>query len=376
VANFDESIQVGGTDESFSLVVPERIPVGTTPTVTVRRGETPVANATVTVSSRNETWTTADDGTVRIAFLDAGRYEIEATTENSRTRTTVEVGEGYRREFVATISVSPDRPSIATRPRAVATLKNPWEQSVTRNVTLVQNDHLAERNLTLRPGKTERLEQRLPYRPAGRYTVTLLQDGRNTTTATYRVQGDERLAAALASSGRRSSGGGIAQAVELVFGNIRVLVGTLVVLVGVMTVGATTASFARSIHAARDEIGIRRAVGASPVTIYKLTLGDALRIGSVSALLAVGLGGALVQTLLTLGELRLFGVALRPTFSPELLLAAAGSALVLALVSVAVATVSLVSKSPAMLLAPIDRRAPTRSPSDTVDSGREVRSDD
>jgi ABC-type antimicrobial peptide transport system permease subunit len=206
--------------------------------------------------------------------------------------------------------------------------------------------------------------------------VTLLQNGQNTAAAQFEVQGDERLAAALASSGRRSSGGGIAQAITVVFGNIRVLVAAMVALVGLMTVGATTASFARSIHAARDEVGVRRAVGASPGGIYRLVLGDVLRVGGVSAVLAVGVASALVWLLLSLGELRLFGVVLRPTFSPTLLLAAGGCALGLALLSAVVAAFSLVSASPATLLAPVSRDAPTRPGGQAVASGSEVNSDD
>jgi ABC-type antimicrobial peptide transport system permease subunit len=161
-----------------------------------------------------------------------------------------------------------------------------------------------------------------------------------------------------------------------VFGNVRILVAALVLLVGLMTVGATTASFARSIHAARDEVGVRRAVGASPLGIYRLVVADALRIGGVSALLAVAIGGSLVWGLLTLGELRLYGIALRPTFSPALLLGAAGTALALALVSVTVATVSLVRASPASLLAPVQRRAPDRRAGERRTSPEEVSADD
>jgi ABC-type antimicrobial peptide transport system permease subunit len=356
---FAESVRVGtAADAGLSVTLPTRIPVGTDPAVVVTRNDQPVSNATVTVSDRNRTWTTNADGVVRVPFPSPGNHTVAVSSDGAQTRTSVAVGSQVQRRFVSTVTVSPERPSIATRPVAVATLNNPWSQPVTRTVTIVSTDRVTERELTLQPGGTDRLRGRLPYRPAGTYTVSVLQEGRNTSATTYDVQGDERLAAALASSGRQSSGGGIAQAIEIVFGNIRVLVAAMVVLVSVMTVGATTASFSRSIHAARDEIGVRRAVGASPVTIYRLVLGDTLRIGGLSALLAVTFAGTLVWGLLSIGELRLYGVALRPSFSPALLAAVAICALALALVSVAVATVSLVTTSPAALLTAVRREPP------------------
>ena len=361
-AGVARAIRIGpGSDQALGITVPDRIPADASPAVVVTRDGEPVSGVTVTVVGRNATWTTGDNGAVRVPFPTAGTETVRATAGNVTATATVDVGGGVDRAFTSSVGVSPANPSVATRPVAVATLNNPWAQPVTQTVTLVQADTVTERSLTLQPGTSERLRLRLPNRPAGAYTVTVLQDGRNTTAATYQVQGDERLAAALASSGRRSSGGSVTQAVSVVFGNVRILVAAMVLLVGLMTVGATTASFARSIHAAREEIGVRRAVGASPFGIYRLVVGDALRIGATSALLAVGIGSGVVWGLLTLGELRLFGIALRPTFSPALLAATAAAALALALVSVAVATVSLVRVAPARLLVPMARRAPART---------------
>jgi hypothetical protein len=375
-AGLTQSVRVGDDDGTLSIETPTRIPVGGEPAVVVRRDGRPVSGATVTVVGEAVSRTTGGNGAVRLAFERAGAYTLRANASGATTTTTVEVGSGVKREFATTVDVRPSNPSVATRPTAIATLRNPWNQSITRTVTLVHADRTSGGDLTLEPGGTERVRLQLPYRPAGTYTVTALQNGRNTTATTYRVQGDDRLAAALASSGRRSSGGGIAQAVSVVFGNVRILVAALVLLVGLMTVGATTASFTRSIHAARDEVGVRRAVGASPLGIYRLVVADALRIGGVSALLAVAIGGSLVWGLLTLGELRLYGIALRPRFSPTLLLGAAGTALALALVSVTVATVSLVRASPASLLAPVQRRAPDRRSGERRTGPEEVSADD
>ncbi|WP_372912405.1 FtsX-like permease family protein [Salinigranum sp.] len=379
VAGYTQSVAVGaGSGENaLSVDLPTSIPPGSQPQVTVTRDGRPVADATVSLDGREGTWTTNGDGVVRVPFPEAGSYTVVAMQGDATARTDVRAVDGAERRLTASVAVRPQAPSIATRPTAVATLKNPWEQPVTQTVTLVQGPNAAERELTLQPGATTEHTLRLPPRAAGSYTVTLLQNGRNTSAAQFAVQGDERLAAALASSGRRSSGGGIAQAITVVFGNIRVLVAAMVALVGLMTVGATTASFARSIHAARDEVGVRRAVGASPGGIYRLVLGDVLRVGGVSAVLAVSVASALVWLLLSLGELRLFGVVLRPTFSPTLLLAAGGCALGLALLSAVVAAFSLVSASPATLLAPVSRDAPTRPerPRSGL-GGSEVRSDD
>lgn len=378
VAGLSQSVQVGsgGGGNGLSIEMPTEVPTGAEPMVRVTRSGRPVTDATITVTGREETWTTAENGAVRIRFPESGEYTLETTAGSETARTTVVVDESFDRRFGADLSVRPQTPSIATQPTAVATLNNPWGQPVTQTVTLVQGDSAAERELTLQPGGTAEHRLRLPYRPAGTYSVTLLQDGQNATATQFEVQGDERLAAALASSGRQSSGGGIAQAIEIVFGNIQVLVAAMVALVGVMTIGATTASFARSIHAARDEVGVRRAVGASPGRIYRLVLGDVLRVGGASAVLSVLVASVLVWLLLSLGELRLFGIVLRPTFSPALLVAAGASALGLALLSAVVAATSLVAASPATLLAPVTRRAPKRQGARSSTGGAEVSSDD
>jgi len=357
----DRSVTVGagsgvpGDDSSLALVAPEEAPTGSQARVLVTAGGRPVRNATVRVGNR--TLRTDGDGGVQVSFEAAGRVALRAAhpATNGTGEATVEVRETARRSLLVDLSVRPRQPTVVTRPEAVVTATNPWATNVTRTLTIGGPDTTATRAVSLAPGKRTTVAVGLSRRPAGTYEVTVSQPGAPGATHTYDVRGDERLAAALASSGRGAAGGGVTQAAEVVFGNLQALVAGLIALTGAMTVGATTASFVRSVRASRREIGIRRAVGATPASIARLVLGDALKLGVASTVAAVALAIGVVGGLLALGRLRLFGVALRPTLDPWLLGGVAALALALVVVSAGLATATTLSASPAALLDGPDR---------------------
>jgi hypothetical protein len=197
-----------------------------------------------------------------------------------------------------------------------------------------------DRDVRLEPGAETTLEAGLARQPPGTYTVTA-DLGRGDRAAalntTYRVTGDDRIVAALATSGRTGSSG-IGQAIEVAFGNLGLLVGTLVVLAALMTVGGTTAAFAAAVAARRRTLGIYRATGATPARVARLVLADALRIGVVAAVVAVALASVALAGLGAADLLVVFGVRIGfPT--PAVLLVCAAGAVLLTLVAAGLALV-------------------------------------
>jgi ABC-type antimicrobial peptide transport system permease subunit len=152
------------------------------------------------------------------------------------------------------------------------------------------------------------------------------------------VTGDDRIVAALATHGRTGSSG-IGQAIEVAFGNLGLLVGTLVVLAALMTVGGTTAAFAAAVAARRRTLGVYRATGATPARVARLVLADALRIGIVAAIIAVALASVALAGLGAADLLVVFGVRIGfPT--PAVLLVCAAGAVLLTLVAAGLALIA------------------------------------
>jgi ABC-type antimicrobial peptide transport system permease subunit len=129
-----------------------------------------------------------------------------------------------------------------------------------------------------------------------------------------------------------------------------------------MTVGSTTASFTRAVHTAKREIGIRRATGADPRSVFLDVFVDALTIGTTAAVLSMALAYLVVHALLAVGELRVFGLVLEPSLSPGIVLGALVCGVALSLVSATLAAAAVVRRDPATLL--VDRHIPTPSGGD------------
>jgi ABC-type lipoprotein release transport system permease subunit len=324
--------------------VPERTPPASEPLVRVTNASNAPTRATVTVA--NDTWnrsvSTGGDGRARLPLPDtAGSYTVRATApETTPAETTLVVATNATRQLGARLTIRPDAPSTLVRPSASLRLRNPWNRTLTRQVQLAGPGASLDRDVRLEPGAETTLEAGLARQPPGTYTVTA-DLGRGDRAAalntTYRVTGDDRIVAALATSGRTGSSG-IGQAIEVAFGNLGLLVGTLVVLAALMTVGGTTAAFAAAVAARRRTLGIYRATGATPARVARLVLADALRIGVVAAVVAVALASVALAGLGAADLLVVFGVRIGfPT--PAVLLVCAAGAVLLTLVAAGLALV-------------------------------------
>ncbi|WP_255150043.1 FtsX-like permease family protein [Halorarius halobius] len=328
--------------------VPERAPPRSAPLVRLldARGR-PVAGATVTAG--NWSGTTGEDGTVRVSLNESGERRLTATRGNYSATTAVMVTPEATRRLTVTLRVAPSSPSQLVEPTATATVGNPWAVPLTRSVALVGPTGASERTVTVAPGGSRTVDRELARRPPGRYEVALRANGTTRTAATYRVTGDERVVAALATSGRSGSTG-IGQAVQVALGNLELAVAALVLLGAGMTVGGAAATFAGAVHGTRRTVGVLRAVGQTRATIARLVLGDALRLGVGAVLAAVAASLLALQAFDAVGLLTIYGVAIPTTPSVAVLAAVAGGSLFVVGVGAGVAAAGLLAQSPAALL--------------------------
>jgi ABC-type lipoprotein release transport system permease subunit len=315
----------------------------------------PVANANVTVG--NQTIRTNADGVARVSLGGVGQHTIVAQKSGFTARERVAVRTDTPQKLLTTVQVEPSTPDLLTEPTARIELANPWGEPVVRTVTVTGLERDVQWLLRLDPGETRILTMSLPRRPPGSYDVTVMTNATADAETTYRVIGDKRVAAAIANGGRTGSTG-IEQAIETVFGNLRLVLAVILSLAVTMTVGGTTATFAHAVHARRRTIGMYRATGASPGRILRLVLADALRLGVVATVVGLGVGFAALRVLRTAGYLTVFGVRLSPTPSLSLFSSIVGGALALTLLGAGLATLGLLLVAPYHLLASLGGRSP------------------
>jgi ABC-type lipoprotein release transport system permease subunit len=331
--------------------LPDGGPPNSTLLVTVRKatGE-PLPNATVSLGPRRGR--TGASGEARVSLPDAGSYRLTASRAgfaNASRQFTVSAG--APRRLTGGLTVVSTDPGPLDRPTINLTLANPWNRSLQRDVT-VSGAGSRTRTVTLGPGERTSREVELDRPGPGTHTVTATVDGRRLASTTLTVRGDERMVAALATSGRTETvDSGLGRAASTAFGNLRVLLGTLVALAAVATVATTTAAFARAVHSRRRTVGIYRATGATPRQVFTTVLGDALRIAVPATVLALVLGYAGTWVLARAGVLTAFGVSLVPVISVPSLVATAVGTLSLALAGAAVAAAGLLRVEPATLFA-------------------------
>lgn len=343
--------------------VPRVAPSGSDPLVRVVNASGAPTRATVTVTngSWNRSRQTGGAGRVRLPLpTTTGEYAVTAVADGQRATTTVRVEADAGRRLDATLRVQPSAPSTLVRPTAALVLRNPWNETVRRDVRLDGPATTTRQPTRLAPGERTTVEVTLPRRPPAEYEVRAALSGGGSGTrelnATYRVTGDDRIVAALATSGQQGTTG-IGQAIEVAFGNLGLLVGTLVLLATLMTVGGTTAAFAAAVAARRRTLGVHRATGASPARVARLVLADALRIGVVAGLVAVVLASLALFGLGAADLLVVFGVRLGFP-SARVLLACGLGAVALTLVAAALAVVGPLRAPPARLLSGGGVRAP------------------
>jgi ABC-type lipoprotein release transport system permease subunit len=334
--------------------VPARAPPDSEPLVRVVNATGAPARATVTVANGSWNASVRADGRGRVRLplpATAGEYTVRADDEGRTTEQLIRVTSAVGRDLDASLAVQPGAPSTLVRPTATLRLSNPWNRSLTRSVRLRGPGTTTRQEVTLAPGKRTAIESRLPRRPPGEYTVRAALEGGGTTrglNTTYSVTGDDRIVAALATSGRTGTSG-IGQAIEVAFGNLGLLIGTLVALAALMTVGGTTAAFAAAVAARRRTLGVYRATGATPARVARLVLADALRIGVVAAVAAVALASVALAALGAADVLVVFGVRIGFPSLTVLAICAAGAVL-LTLVAAALTLAGTLRAPPAALL--------------------------
>jgi hypothetical protein len=345
--NRTRTVTVREPDQLSVSGLSEPLPVGSERSIRVTDA-TGTGIGGVTVSVGGETRRTRGDGRVRLPALEAGEYDVRLTAGDRSLQTRIAVDANATREPVLDVRISPSPPSQLDRPEARITLSNPWNRTLVRTVRVEGPGTATERTLRLTAGERTRLDTRLARRSPGSYEVTVSVNGTEVATTSYRVTGDDRVVAALASSGQTGTTG-VSQAAASAFGNLQVVLGVLVGLAGLMTVGGTTATFAGAVHARRQTLGVHRATGATPVAVFRLVLRDAVLVGIVGAALATALAQAGLLALGELGFLTAFGVRIEPTVGVVGLLAALAGGVGLTLLGAGLATVSAVLQTPSAL---------------------------
>jgi ABC-type lipoprotein release transport system permease subunit len=342
--------------------LPGRAPPGSEPLLRVTNASgSPVAGASVTVVGANATdgnateggdaraRTTGEDGLARVPLSETGTRTVRVTAGDRATETRVTVAEGVPRDPTVALVVDPPSPSVLAVPAARLSLSNPWNRTLVRTVELRGPGTERRQSVRLAPGGSASVGADLATRPPGSYTVTAALNGSVVVERRYQVTGDERVLSALAAGGRTGTTG-VGQAIEVAFGNLRIVVGALLGLAALMTVGGTTATFAGAVHARRRTVGIHRATGARPRDVLALVARDAALVGAVASVLAVILAQAGLLVLSRLGYLAAFGVGLPPTLGPLALVGTIAGGVALTVLGAGLATVTLLLASPADLL--------------------------
>jgi len=347
-------------------------PPNATVLVTVRDADgDPLGNATVAVTpngaespantSGGSTARTGTNGRAAVALPSVGTTAQTVTVTagasgyvNASQELTVDPGAS--RGPVARLRVSPSRVEVFERPEATLELANRWNGSRSWWVDPPGGD---PRQVSVAAGEQRTVTTTLSRVGSGTRRVTATVDGRTVAAATYRVTGDGRLVSALATGDRRTvTSSGVGQAATNLLGNLWVVLASLVGLAALATVATTTTAFARTVHARRETIGIRRATGATRWQVLRLVLGDAVAIAVPATALALAFGYAGTWLLARTGVLTAFGVSLAPSTSLAALAGLAALSLALALAGAALATLGLVLPVPARTLTD-DRGPPT-----------------
>jgi hypothetical protein len=289
--------------------LPERAPPDTDVRVRVARASgDPVPNATVAFGPNRAT--TNDSGVAVVSSPDPGEYEVRATTRTETVAAPVTVATNATTDLLTSVRVSPSRPQFGTRPTAEVSVANPWTEPRTRTVRVEPPGTAV--TVRVPAGETVSRSVRLDRLPPGDHAVTVFADGERAATASFTVDGDERVVSALATRGGGTQGSSIGQAVRTVFGNLQVLVGSFVVLGALVTVGSVTAGFAYAVRARRETIGVLRATGATPRGVLARVLGDALRVGVVALGAGTVVGYGMAFALSRSGYTTVFGVSVAP----------------------------------------------------------------
>ncbi|MBP2249912.1 ABC-type lipoprotein release transport system permease subunit [Halarchaeum solikamskense] len=269
-----------------------------------------VEGARVAIGS-NANATTADGATrVRLPAT-PGRYEMRASAGDRRATRTVRVADGAVRGPGVRLHV-PERVSVFGAPRAALRVTNPWPAPLERSASITGPGVDRTTTVALDPGAERTVTAAIARRPPGSYDVAA-RVGNATASTSYRVTGDARLASALAASGRSAGGVGTAGILSRAFGNLGLVLATLLGLGVLMTVGSIVATFADAVQARRRDLGVHRAIGADPRWVVGTVLADAARIALPATVAGLALAWLTLRALSWAGALTAFGVRVAPS---------------------------------------------------------------
>lgn len=324
---------------------PTRAPPGATLTVraVTARGD-PLPNATVALA--RETVRTNRTGAARVTVPDRpGSYGL-VVDGDARSATTypLSVAPNATRDLSAELEMPPPTVDRDATPLARLTLSNPWDRSLTRTVVFeTDSGWNRTRRVTVEPNGEATLDARLPAPPDGDGSLTVhTAAGVSLANGTYRVTEVSRTA-----TYGQGSGLGAGRAVESVVTTLVYVQGAFVVFAGLTVLGSTSIVSAQAMYARRRYVGLYRVTGASPGRLLRVFLGDALRIGVASSVLAVGVALLSLRALSAAGVLTAFGVRIPIHAPPELLVGLGVLNVGIVLVSVGAVTLRSLRADPA-----------------------------
>ncbi|MFH5844765.1 FtsX-like permease family protein [Haladaptatus sp. CMAA 1909] len=358
------SLTIGPHSQSISVyqkpplvlpATPEEAPPGAEIGVAVRTiTEQNVSNAKITIGDTNTT--TNEYGLAKITLPETpGTYELTASKGNRTKTTSIQISSDATRHLVADIDITPDRGTTYTKPEALIRIANPWSTDLHRNVSLVSPLETESRIATIPAYSVKNIPVTLeetdsPDRiPPGRYTAKVVSNGTVLATDTYVVTGDAQIQSSLTQNTDFSSGSGLGQAVEVVFGNFKLLIAGMMLLAGLTTIGSTTATFAQEVHARRQAIGIHRATGATRCHLLKALFSDVVRISIPASIIAIVSAFGIMYGMSLAGMLTIFGIQLTVMANPFVIVGTIFGAFLLSCLSVSIAVLPLLMTSPSVL---------------------------
>ena len=336
-------------------ITPQQAPPGAKVGVAVKTiTEENVSGATITIG--NVTKTTNEQGLALVTLPKTpGTYELTARKGDRTTTRRIQIAPDASRRLIADVDIEPETGNVYTKPKANIRIANPWGKQLTRNVSVVTPFNTRKRTETFPaynlskgaiPLDGGNSSNRIP---PGRYTVKLVSNGTVLATDTYTVTGDAQTGVSLQQNADFSSGSGLGQAVEVIFGNFKVLIGGMMVLAGLTTIGSTTATFAQGVHARRRAIRIYRATGATQWQLLKILLGDVVRISLPASIIAVLCALGIMSVVSITGLLTIFGIQLPVSTNPFVLLGTIGGSFLLSCLSVSLAVLPFLTADPTAL---------------------------
>ncbi len=335
--------------------IPATVPPGAKPAVLIQtEADTPVSNARVEIDG-----VTARTNQQGIAVLQmpsqTGNYSLTVQAGSRTNSTQVRVAPGAPRRVTATVETTPTNMSVVAEPEVEATIYNPWNRRLTRSIAIETPARTVHETVTLSPHSETTITQNVTTNTSserltpGNYTVKVRSNDRTLARDTFTVYSTDQLLSQLAETTDYSRGTGIGNAVQSLLGNLKFVMGTIVFFAGLATIGGTVATFAQAVHARREALGVYRATGATRGRLLRLLLVDACRVSIPAIVGAFLISWCVLQGLVLLDQLVVFGVRVSLSFQPLFVLGIGVSALLLSCLGAGIASYPYLTTAPAKM---------------------------